>query len=277
MLTANSKRIKYISLPFLGMALFIISHFLDIYLAKPKIRLSREDTSYTLNTTGLKLVSMGSRRLVSSLLWTSTLLFSDTEHVKDEKNSWMFYRFKTISELEPEFYPNYLFGGIYLSIIKDDLLGAKYIYEKGLDHFPNDFKLVYNSAFNYLYELGDIKSALPLYRKLISMPESQKLRWLPSLVAKLERNQYDSKAAFQVLYETYKNAKDEFFKQRLHNILYSLKAEIDLNCLNSHIDKVCSYVDFDGESYQVKDGFYRSNRPLEKLNLSLKKKRPSKN
>ena len=64
--------------------------------------------------------------MISSLLWTHTLLFSDYEHYKnDDLDSWMYLRFNTITDLDPRMYEAYNYGGQYLSIVKDDVFGAK--------------------------------------------------------------------------------------------------------------------------------------------------------
>lgn len=110
-----------------------ISIFFLLYLAfytskkvsPPILFISKQQSSLNVSESIVENFNIGQKRLISSLLWISTILESDQEHYKNKDlNSWMFLRFKTISFLEPKFYEAYNFGGPYLSIIKNDLAGA---------------------------------------------------------------------------------------------------------------------------------------------------------
>ncbi|MBT6326719.1 MAG: hypothetical protein HOJ35_12170 [Bdellovibrionales bacterium] len=112
---------------------FIFIYFTKQHLTYPKINISKQDSATNINQTFINLFNAGEKQLISSLLWVQTILDSDLEHYqKNDSNNWMFLRFNTIISLDPRFYEAYLYGGQYLSVIKDDDLGAKIIYEKGL-------------------------------------------------------------------------------------------------------------------------------------------------
>ncbi len=172
--------------------------------------------------------------MLSSWLWVKTLLESDIEpYRKRDLNSWMFLRFYSIITLDPKFYEAYLFGGKYLSIIKDDVTGAELIFKKGLEQYPDDFWLNINAAHNYFFEMGLPEMAYPLYKKVQFQPIAIKsFPILPSLVAKLERIHGDPQVAFDLLSIARENQNLEYFRKYYEKSLYSLKAEIDLNCLN---------------------------------------------
>ena len=148
----------------------------------------------TLNSDFIKIISFGNYRFISSYYWTKTLLDADVEHVKNREKSWLFYRFKLIADLDKSFYENYLHGGIYLSIIKDDTLGAEIIFNRGLEVFPNDYRLMYNAAFNYHFQLRDFNSSLILYQKIRQSPYSTGFTILPKLIeeAKAKRKSKES-------------------------------------------------------------------------------------
>jgi len=181
----------------------------------------------------------------------------------------MFLRFKTISILDPQFYENYLYGGRYLSIIKDDPIGAKEIYEKGLSLFPNQFWLNFNAAFNYYFELNDILNALKLYQR-IQHSEIAKRRapYLPSLVAKLMmENKRDLHTALKVMTTAYNDAPEGSpTKERFKNSLYSIHAEIDLHCLNQK-NTSCKKIDFFGNPYILLNGLYKAQYQWKKFGI----------
>lgn len=239
---------------------------------KPNINISQEIRSYTFNKNFLDTFSLGNRRLVSSFLWTKTLIESDIEHVNDKK-SWMYYRFDTISHLDPFFYENYLFGGIYLSIIKDDLTGAADIYEKGLLHYPTDYRLLYNAAFNYYFEMGNKEKALEKYNLLLHHPYAKNFKILPRLIATISNDSEDKELGFQLLLESYLKMDEGILKERTHQSLYALRSEIDLNCLNKKGTN-CKRYDLNGKPYFYEDGIWKAESFYKKLKKRRNKKAP---
>ncbi len=109
------KTILYPTLIFLCLILGYFSHYIDRLLIKPKIKVSQQASALNLNNKLINLFNLGQGRLLSSSLWIKTLMDSDLEHYKkDDLNSWMHLRFKTIAEIDPQFYENYIYGGQYL-------------------------------------------------------------------------------------------------------------------------------------------------------------------
>ena len=190
-----------------------------------------------------------------------------------DKNSWMYHRFNTISILDNKFYENYAFGGPYLSIVKDDDLGAKDIYDKGLKIFPMDYELNFNSGFHYYFELHDPKGSLVNYNRLLQFSNTPP--HLRSFIAKINSSHTtleDSYAIIKDLFEKYKHI--DFFKQRYEDNLYAIRAEIDLECLNAKKSQQCNTVDYFKTPYIIKNGQYiaqRSWTPFRERNRQDKK------
>jgi hypothetical protein len=246
-----------------------ISWKLKLLVNKPSIVLSKESTAFNLDSTFLSIFSFGQKRLYSDILWITTLLESDIVHVKDnKKDSWMFLRFKTILDLDPLFLMNYKFGGQYLSIIKDDLKGAEYIYNKGLQAYPEDFDLLFNFAFLQAIEIQNFEKAISLYKRIQFHPRSP--NYISSLIAKLTYSKNGSlDEVFMIVQDMYKNTKNKRIKLKLENDLYAIKAEIDLKCLNSSGIR-CDQRDFHNDKYKLKDGTYFSSKPFTKYKLNIK-------
>lgn len=244
-------------------SLFIINHLI---LQRPKIQISKQNSTINFNQKYLKLFNFGFSNMVSSWLWVQTLLDSDIEqYQKNDLNSWMFLRFSTIIAIDPKFYEAYLFGGKYLSIIKDDVKGAEFVFNKGLLIFPNDFWLNINAAHNYFFEMGLPELALPLYKKVQFQSIALKtFPILPSLVARLERNRGDSQAAFDLLSNALKNQTSDQFRKYYEKSLYSLRAEMDLECLNSGKSD-CNQNDYFGFPY------FKNNKGAYQSKISWKK------
>lgn len=262
---------KYFIAPALAFIFYGIALLVNTDLVKPKIEVTKQDSAINFNTTFLKLFSMGNKRFISDLIWVQTLLESDDSHYKKrDLNSWMYIRFNNIAALDPNFYQNYLWGGIYLSIIKDDRLGAAEIFEKGLKIFPDDYDLNFNASFNYYAQLGNYSRAYELLKKIQHHPKSP--AFLPTLAAKIKfQNDFDYQGTIEFLLEQYKTTKDEMVKQKIEKNIYALKAENDLNCLNAGLND-CEKIDAHGRPYQKIDGQFKAARPFTPYRLNLNTK-----
>ena len=251
-------------------AFFISSVYLHSTMKKPPIFITAQDSIKTLNTTFLRVISAGNERLLSGNIWILTLLESDLEHYKKKDlNNWLYLRFNQISELDPLFYENYLYGGLYLSIVKDDPNAAGLIYDKGLVHYPDDYALLYNAGFNSYFEQADARRGIFYLERLLNhprLPEPMK-----SLIAKLKLQiSLDYETAFAMVRENYENTKDEILRAKLYQDLYSIKAEKDLECLKER-NAECEKKDLDGSPYVLKDGAYTTVKPFSPFRAKLRK------
>lgn len=246
-----------------GLALSGAYHLSKI-AERPKMKLTKQASSFNLNDSSWRFFNLGQKRLMSSLLWVSTIIESDVDkYPSRDLNSWMFLRFKTIAELEPKFYQTYAFGGPYLSIIKDDLTGASYIYDKGLEIFPESKHLLFNAGFHYEYEIKDSTKSLPILRRLSLLDKSS---LLTTTLAKIEAKGGDLNSALLLL-----NKYQESFPQgsmigeKIFNNRYAIKAQLDLECLNLKKDHQCERRDLEGNFYLIKDGFFQAQKKWEKF------------
>jgi hypothetical protein len=252
-------------------ATFALSCFMQATLRKPIIIIPKQDSVITLNTTFLKLISFGHRRMISDFVWIQTLLESDLEHYKkNDLNNWMYLRFQQISELDPLFYENYLYGGLYLSVVKNDPLTGLKIFEKGLTFYPDDYKLRFNAGFTSYFDLADFKRGLNHLKKIEhhhDLPAPMK-----SVIPKLQlQTTLDYDLIFSMVKENYDNNTDPYIRQKLLADLYSIKAEKDLNCLNLK-KQSCEHTDLDNKPYVVISGTYFSSKPFKIYRVKLPNK-----
>lgn len=239
----------------------------------PELKLTPQDTTIHFNEKIIKAFSLGQHRLLSSFLWSETLLKSDIKHYqKDDLHSWMFLRLKLITTLDPYFYIAYLYGAVYLSIVKDDLVGASYIYEKGLDIYPDDFHLNFNAGFHFYYEVGDYPKAIKAFENAKKSPKSPP--HLLSLLSRLKASEGSLEDAFLIIRNLYEAAPDDTpIKKKYEDDLFSIKTEMDLDCLNRGLNN-CSQNNPRGVPYQFKDNQWIS--PVEWTPYRIKKGKKSK-
>jgi tetratricopeptide (TPR) repeat protein len=263
------------SLPFLLLlSLFFGQAYVGSTIIKPQPKVSMQDAAINFKDSFSKFVTFGHGRFAGALTWVVTLLEGDIEHYKKrDGNSWMFHRFRSISVFDPLFYENYRFGGQYLSIIKDDILGATAIYDKGLKAYPVDFELNYHAGFHYYFEANQLEKALKSYEALFKdTKKAKQFPLLPSLLAKLKVENGNLDSAFKGLKESYDELPDSSkFKKKFFDTLYSIKAKKDLKCLNGSNLEPCEKKDFSGDFYLKKKGSYFARRKLTKIFLKKKK------
>lgn len=245
---------------------FVTINLLYIPTKKPKLIIDLQKEVVNINPDFVKVISLGQNRLISSFLWISTLLKADLKHYeKDDYNNWMFLRLKLVTALSPMFYQGYLYGGVYLSIIKDDEIGAKYIYDKGIEKYPYDHPLLFNSGFHHFSELSDYPAAISLFQRALDNGATQP--FLPTLLARLKSGEGNLIDARYLLLNTLKTTpKRSPIYKKIILALYAINAELDLECLNS--SKLnCSSNDYFGNRYIQTNGKYLAVKEWQKYRI----------
>ncbi len=239
----------------LGILFFISACLLNGKFEKPMIELSKQDSAININKDLLIFMSAGNKRLFTDLIWVQTLLESDLERYgAKDLNNWLFLRFNTISVLDPNFYENYLYGGQFLNVVKDDLLGADIIYSKGIKVFPDDYELNYFAGIMNYFEIGNNRKGYDYLKKIQNDPKAP--IFIRSIVNKLALARGTSlEDIFQLVRHHYDSTRDETLKHKLRSDMYAIKAEIDMKCLNNNLAN-CERKDLDGQFYiKGADGF----------------------
>lgn len=240
-----------------GMVFLITACLINQKFEKPLIQLSKQDSAININKDLLIFMSAGNKRLFTDLIWVQTLIESDLERYgAKDLNNWLFLRFNTISVLDPYFYENYLYGGQFLNVVKDDLLGADIIYTKGLKVFPEDYQLNYFAGIMNYFEIGNNRKGYDYLKKIENNPKAP--IFIRSIVNKLALARGASlEDIFKLVTHHYETTPDSTLKNKLRSDLYSIKAEIDLKCLNQKLGG-CEMRDLDGQYYVKGPEGYRS-------------------
>lgn len=248
--------------------LFLSTRLVNLH-PKPIIKISKEESSTKLSPDLIKLSTVGQKRFISKMIWIRTLIDSDVEKVREDENSWMFFNFKSIHFLDPMFLFNYIFGALYLSVVKDDLNGASFMYDKASKIYPNHFHLNYYGGIHYLFEIGNKKKALSFLNRVKDHPKAP--RYLKSIIARIYADKNDLKASYLLIQSSLKDTSlSPVLIEKFNKSLYAIKAEIDLKCLNNKNEK-CEYLDQDGNPYIFKNGRYQAEKPWEPFRINTPK------
>jgi tetratricopeptide (TPR) repeat protein len=256
----------------LAVVCFALALYIHQSFTRPIIHIDKQESATNINRNFLIMAAAGNKRLLSSIIWIQTLLESDLEkYDRHDLSNWMYIRFLTIATLNPRFYENYLWGGMYLSIIKDDLEGAADIYERGLEYYPDDYQLLYNASFNYYVEMGNYQRGLALLEKLLEHPQSP--HGLKFIINKLR---YETGSSFESTFNFLKHqleiTKDPVMKNKIMGDIYSLKADHDLKCLNQAGGAGCEKIDAFGNPYLFSEGKWQAQLPFKPYKIFREKK-----
>lgn len=270
------KTLRQASPLFLILFLFVYAWNINRDNPKPILLVPEQDRQLNFNQKFIEAASMGQQRFLSSIMWIQTLMDSDLDHYKGKDlNSWMFLRFDAITALDPYFYEAYLWGGMYLSVVKDDVLGASVIYEKGLKKYPQDMELNFNAGFNDYFELGHTEKALKKFDTVLSTEKGVlSYRALVSLVEKI-RNEAGVPyyTILKNLDSRYQKVKDPKIRQYIKNNMYAVKATADLKCLNDlqKTENQCQKTDLFNQPYLLKNNRWVSQTPFKEFRVYHRK------
>lgn len=249
-------------------SLLVAIQYIQSNFQKPSLFVSKQDSSINLNPKLVSITSLGHKRLISSLFWIFTILESDYEHYKQKDlNSWMYLRFKFISELDPHFLQTYTFGGLYLSIIKDDIPGATEIYRKGLALFPRNKELIKDAFYHFYFQANDREFARNLLRNNLDLIKNETP--LLSLLARHESSEGNLDLAYNILKNRLATLNENSpLYLKIKASLYAIKAEKDLLCLNNSKNiEACEKNDLEGEKYILKNNQYYAKKNWEPFKI----------
>jgi hypothetical protein len=175
--------------------------------------------SYSADT--LRAMSFGYSRMMSSLLWLRFLQHTPPKKVEPGQVSWIYRDLDAVTEIDPDFYPAYEMGGIFLSVITEDQKGAEQILLKGAEHFPERWRIRAYLAYHYELEMNRPDLALHQYEAGSRLPGAPSL--LAARAGSLLAQERGREHGIRFLEEMIKDTKDPVFRERFEERLKRLR------------------------------------------------------
>jgi len=177
--------------------------------------------------------SAGYNDVIADVLWLRLIQDADTcdrpgaagQRCQSEKG-WVFQMLDAITKLAPKFAAPYWHGATILSVLVGDKEGARIIFERGMESFPNDWQLPYRAAFHALENLGDVQKAAEL---LVQAGKNGAPQWVFALSARLYTKRGQAILAKSILEDVLASDPDSRWAPRLRSRL----EEIDQTLTNS--------------------------------------------
>lgn len=192
-------------------------------LDKYRSKLTFNEGIPSISAESLQLMSLGYDRLFSNLLWLRFLQYTPTEKVPPGQVSWIYYDLDTITNIDPEFYPAYEHGGIFLSVITEDKKGAEQILLKGTKVFPDRWRIFAYLAYHYQNELKDVDRGYEYYAKAAKISDAPK--FLNIFASNYYAKKYSVQSSINFLEQLLSTTTDKTMKKRIIEKIQRLKVE----------------------------------------------------
>lgn len=195
----------------LGSALFFCA---SLFLAKPELQ---KRTQYVAPPIEIKYLSAGFNVAMSDSFWIRAVQDMDYCEEKVNENecrgqSWMFHILNLVTELDPKFELSYFYGGLSLSVLISDYVGASKIFDRGVMNFPRNWSLNYVAAYHALAEEKDKLKAAKLYYQAF---QNGAPRWTSLLAGRLASESGDHDFSRDILQQMKADNFDPIWIKRL--------------------------------------------------------------
>ncbi len=194
---------------------------------KPQQRLADKvvfefnENFYSYSADTLRAMTFGYSRAAGVLLWLRFLQQTPPRKVEHNQVSWIYRDLEALTELDPEFYPAYEHGGIFLSVITEDKRGAEQIMLKGTKVFPDRWRIRAYLAYHYQFELDEQQKAAEQYRIGAKLPGAP---WLLGVIASSYIQKKEGKEqSISFLENMLKDATDPVMRKKFELKLAKLK------------------------------------------------------
>jgi hypothetical protein len=170
----------YLQLLALATLFFIAQQF---FIA-PKVY---DRTDYISPPLEIKYLGAGFSTQISDSFWLRAI--QDFDFCDQKKNqeeclgkSWLFNVINLTVDLDTKFKEAYYFGGIALTVLISDYVGATVIFDKGVEFFPKDWNLLYLAAYHVYFHEKDKLKASKLY---LAAAENGAPEWVRLMAGRL--------------------------------------------------------------------------------------------
>jgi hypothetical protein len=164
---------------------------------------------------------LGQRHLAADMLWLRLVQDIDFKSESRREKGWSFQMIDGITRLDPRFRIAYAAGATVLSVLVQDVEGARIIFERAAKQFPSDWSLLYRAGYHYLHEVKDCVRAAEL---LNQAADSGAPYWVKSLVSRLYQGSGQYEIARTVILDSLERFKGTYLEVRLKKRLEELES-----------------------------------------------------
>jgi hypothetical protein len=139
-------------------------------------------------------------------------------------NSWSFKMLDSVTKIAPRFRMPYAVGALLLSVMVEDYEGAKVIFDRAVETFPNDWDILYMASYHYLFDRHELPKAAELLERAAKAGGPG---WLPLLASRLYSKSGQIEIGIKTLERYRENLKDEKDIKVIDERIAALKAQLN--------------------------------------------------
>lgn len=202
-------------------AIFILA---QSFLSRPS---QEPRLSYVAPPTEIKYIAAGFQSQLSDSFWLRSV--QDTEYCESKISkaecvgkSWFYNIINLVVTLDEEFIEAYYYGGLSLTILIHDYVGATDIFDKAVAKFKYEWPLLYLAAYHALFEEKNKTKAAKLY---LAAANNGAPQWVRLSAGKLAAEGGDESAATEILQQMIQLEQDEKWIAELKRKLEAQKKQ----------------------------------------------------
>ncbi len=186
--------------------------------------LLKDNPRIAINAETLSHLVLGFKVLAADGLWIRLLQEIDYKDKAHASKGWAFQFLDGITTLDPRYRVVYSIGLTALSVLVQDVDGAKILFERALINYPRDWVIAYRAAYHFLFEVRDCKRAAELFSLAGNNGAPS---WLMALSSRLYVKTGQYEIAHTVLADAIERFKDTEHAENLRKRLRELEAARD--------------------------------------------------
>jgi hypothetical protein len=225
----------------------------------------------------VKRMSLGYSGLLADIYWTRVVQYFGGRHAAGATGYQSLEPLLNIAtELDPQLFPAYEFGGIFLAQKPPQGAGdpwaAARLVEKGIRKNPESWKLYYSLGFIYWMELKDAKKAAEVFERGSQVPGAHP--WMATMAATLAQHAGERDTARYLWTNIRKSTQDKMIQQNATEHLAALDIDEIVDRLQERVNQYVQATGRNPSSFEQmrNEGYIRgiprdpSGRPFEILN-----------
>ena len=183
----------------------------------------------------LKRYSFGFDSLIAATHWVDLLQRARHQHHGSETLSWEYVQLDAITTLDPKFERAYVYGGVTLSVLIQDKIGALRILEKWARRWPLSWRVQYILGYHLFFEMKNYEAAS---RRILKAAELEGApSWLNALAVRLLSETGALAESIRLCVELYDQVPDTEGKDRLSMRIRSLNYKLQQRAWESALEK----------------------------------------
>ncbi len=175
---------------------------------------------YLPETKLLKVLSLGYNQFLASNMWVNSVLYFSTAFLEGKSYPWLGKMLLNIQTLDPKFSAVYHYGAPMLGEDEQSRKLSSEIFLKGVEEFPQDFRLRLYAAMALISSDSNYAEAARILAPVMDNPNAP--QYMKDLGFTLIEKKFEPGSSLEFLLEEYANSQSPIYREKLFQRICSL-------------------------------------------------------